>query len=250
MQFGRPIGSFQALKHRMADMLVLVEMSRSASWAASYAVSTHADDADQLTHVAKAYCSDAARPHRRRDRAAARRHRDHLGARRPPGLQARARPRPALRRRAHEHRAPRSSSSCTRRHERARRSSRPDPACFGPADLVAADPHCRGWTASDAVRAADARRAGQVDDRRPAPISGWHHHDRNESSLYVVRGDPAPRVRGPRGLTRRRAGRLRATCPSCTVAPRVATRPVEPSLAVIAARRRRHPDRQRRPARR
>ena len=33
MQFGRPIGSFQALKHRMADMLVLVEMSRSASWA-------------------------------------------------------------------------------------------------------------------------------------------------------------------------------------------------------------------------
>ena len=33
VQFGRPIGSFQALKHRMADMLVLVEMSRSASWA-------------------------------------------------------------------------------------------------------------------------------------------------------------------------------------------------------------------------
>jgi alkylation response protein AidB-like acyl-CoA dehydrogenase len=59
VQFGRPIGSFQALKHRMADMLVLSEMCRSASWAASYAVSTHADDADELTHVAKAYCSDA-----------------------------------------------------------------------------------------------------------------------------------------------------------------------------------------------
>jgi alkylation response protein AidB-like acyl-CoA dehydrogenase len=59
VQFGRAIGSFQALKHRMADLLVLVEMSRSASWAASYAVSRSAPDAARLTHAAKSYCSEA-----------------------------------------------------------------------------------------------------------------------------------------------------------------------------------------------
>ncbi|WP_148613051.1 acyl-CoA dehydrogenase family protein [Nocardioides rubriscoriae] len=60
VQFGRPIGSFQALKHRMADMLVRVEMARSASWAASYAVSSRHDDQGELAHVAGSYCGEAA----------------------------------------------------------------------------------------------------------------------------------------------------------------------------------------------
>ena len=60
VQFGRPIGSFQALKHRMADMLVRVEMARSASWAASFALATDQPGAADAVHVAASYAVEAA----------------------------------------------------------------------------------------------------------------------------------------------------------------------------------------------
>lgn len=58
-QFGVPIGSFQALKHRAAEMFIEVELSRSAVMAAARAVDGGAKDAAKLVSLAKARCSDA-----------------------------------------------------------------------------------------------------------------------------------------------------------------------------------------------
>jgi len=59
VQLGRPIGSFQALKHRLADMMVQVEAAKSAAW---YAASVADEDGAQLGEaaaIAKSYCCDA-----------------------------------------------------------------------------------------------------------------------------------------------------------------------------------------------
>lgn len=58
-QFGRAIGSFQAIKHKLADMMVLVEAAKSAVY---YAACTADENPEQLAEaaaVAKAYCADA-----------------------------------------------------------------------------------------------------------------------------------------------------------------------------------------------
>lgn len=58
-QFGRPVGSFQAIKHRCADMLVELESARSAAAYASAAITASADDASVAASIAKVYCSQA-----------------------------------------------------------------------------------------------------------------------------------------------------------------------------------------------
>jgi alkylation response protein AidB-like acyl-CoA dehydrogenase len=58
-QFGRPVGSFQAVKHKLAETLLVVETSRAATWYAAYAIARDLDDRSAAVSVAKAYASDA-----------------------------------------------------------------------------------------------------------------------------------------------------------------------------------------------
>lgn len=60
-QFGRPIGSFQAIQHKCANMLVQVESAKSATYYAAWAVANDAPEAPLAAAMAKAYCSDAYR---------------------------------------------------------------------------------------------------------------------------------------------------------------------------------------------
>jgi alkylation response protein AidB-like acyl-CoA dehydrogenase len=60
-QFGRPIGSFQAVKHRCADMLVDVEGMRSAAYYAAWCVGEAIPDASLAASSAKVWCSEASR---------------------------------------------------------------------------------------------------------------------------------------------------------------------------------------------
>ena len=60
-QFDQVIGSFQAVQHQCADMLLLTESSRSAVYYAAWALSENDPAADAAVSIAKAYCSDAGR---------------------------------------------------------------------------------------------------------------------------------------------------------------------------------------------
>lgn len=59
VQFGRPIGSFQAIKHKCADMLLEVESAKSAAYYAAWCASELNDELPQVASLAKAYCSEA-----------------------------------------------------------------------------------------------------------------------------------------------------------------------------------------------
>ncbi len=60
-QFGKPIGIYQAISHKLADMLVETESARSATYYAAWAVDADAPDRTMAASMAKAYTSDAYR---------------------------------------------------------------------------------------------------------------------------------------------------------------------------------------------
>jgi alkylation response protein AidB-like acyl-CoA dehydrogenase len=60
-QFGKPIGIYQAVSHKLADMLVQSESARSATYYAAWTVDADAPDRSLASSIAKAYVSDAYR---------------------------------------------------------------------------------------------------------------------------------------------------------------------------------------------
>ena len=59
VQFGRPIGSFQAIKHKCADMLLDVESAKSAAYYAAWASQELNDELPVAASLAKSFCSEA-----------------------------------------------------------------------------------------------------------------------------------------------------------------------------------------------
>jgi alkylation response protein AidB-like acyl-CoA dehydrogenase len=60
-QFGRVIGSFQAIKHKAAEVLLEVESARSAAWWACWTAAERSPERREAAHLAKAVCADAYR---------------------------------------------------------------------------------------------------------------------------------------------------------------------------------------------
>jgi alkylation response protein AidB-like acyl-CoA dehydrogenase len=58
-QFDRPIGTFQAIKHKASEMLLRVESARAAAYHGAWAVADDTDEVPTVASLAKAYCSEA-----------------------------------------------------------------------------------------------------------------------------------------------------------------------------------------------
>ena len=89
VQFGRTIGSFQAIKHKLADMLLDVELAKSAAYYAAQAAAVDDPEWPALASLAKAAASETYLQYRGRMYSDSWRHRLHLGQRHASVVQAR-----------------------------------------------------------------------------------------------------------------------------------------------------------------
>ena len=98
VQFGRPIGSFQAIKHKCADMLLEVESAKSAAYYGMWCASEMNDELPSRRLARQGLLLRGVLPRRRREHPDPRRHRLHVGAPGAPLLQAGQELRAAVRR--------------------------------------------------------------------------------------------------------------------------------------------------------
>ena len=220
-QFGRPIGAYQAVSHRCAQMLLETEGARSASYYAAWTADAEPETLPAAASMAKAYASDAGLARHRLVAPGARRHRLHLGAR--PALlpEARQGGRPPLRLRRRAPR-PRGRAAAASRPSppRPRRRSKRAERRFGRRPLSAASGASTPWRSG--VRAGSACAAGRsgcattcvtgtsgepLDPVRAGPPAASARRPWAASRRTPRRTAPGPRSRG-----RPRSGRWSPTC--------------------------------------
>ena len=151
VQFGRPIGSFQAIKHKCADMLLEVESAKSAAYYAAWCAAELNDELPEVRVPGQGLLLRGVLPLGRREHPDPRRHRLHVGAPGAPLLQAGQVFRTAVRR---PHLSPRAPCPAPRYLARLPGSGEGHPALM-PAPLPGPEDGVPGTVRCPASRAAD-----------------------------------------------------------------------------------------------
>ena len=224
IQFGRPIGSFQAIKHKCADMLLEVESAKSAAYYGAWAASVDDDGPPDRGEPRQVLLLGGLLPLRRGEHPDPRRHRLHLGAPRAPVLQAREELRAAPRR----PRVPPRTAGAAARHLTPGRRAGPR---AGRRPLGAAHARRR------AARLASHRGPLPAAVPRPAAHAGRRAHRGRARSP----SSPTTSRRSPAGSSRPASSRASATVPApsrarggARTSPRSSTRSSEAAPARVA----------------
>ena len=234
-QFGVPIGSFQAIKHKMSNMFLAIERARALCYFAVAAIDEDTPDRASAVSMAKAASDDCQQLVCRESHPVLRRHRLHLGARRPPLHQAGRDQRRALRRLRRalpRRRAPACGVGSALRRAGRLVAVRPGESLIAALDLA---PHPEGgwyrrtWVAD----AADGRAARRQRHLLPPPGGRGlgAAPDRRHRALALLRRRPA---RAQPRVARRTQRRARCSGPTSPPArrPRSSSRPVSGSRPV------------------